>query len=58
MKISLATPILPVWQKLINIRIEELQNEFQEKKKKCEVSLENFLSTYKITEEVSQEVIE
>jgi len=58
MKISLTTPILPVWQKLINNRIEELQNEFQEKKKKCEVSLETFLSTYKITEEVSQEVIE
>lgn len=58
MKISLATPILPVWQKLINNRIEELQAEFQEKRKKCEVFLETFLSTYKITEEVSPEVIE
>ena len=58
MKISLATPILPIWQRLINERIEGLQNEFQEKKKKCESSLETFLTSYNIKEEVSQELIE
>jgi len=58
MKISLASPILPIWQRIINNRIEGLQNEFQEKKKKCESDLEAFLTSYNIKEDVSQELIE
>jgi hypothetical protein len=58
MKISLTTPILPIWQKLINKRIEELQNEFQLKKQKLEETLQLFLGTYGIKEEISQEPIE
>jgi hypothetical protein len=58
MKINLTTPVLPVWQKLINQRIEELLNEFQEKKSKCESSFELFVGTYNLKEEVAQEPIE
>jgi len=32
MKIHLATPIIPLWQKIVNKRIEELTNLFQEQK--------------------------
>jgi hypothetical protein len=58
MKINLTTPVLPIWQTIINQRMEELLNEFQEKKIKCETSFEIFLESYNIKEEVSQEPIE
>ncbi|MFX1337171.1 MAG: hypothetical protein ACFFDK_01035 [Promethearchaeota archaeon] len=58
MKINLTTPILPVWQKLINQRIEDLLNEFQEKKTRCESSFDLFVGTYNLKEEVVQEPIE
>jgi len=58
MKINLATPILPIWQRLINQRIEELLNEFQEKKIKCESSFDLFVGSYNLKEEVVQEPIE
>ncbi len=58
MKINLATPLLSLWQKIINNRIEDLQSEFQDKKKKCESSYESFLTRYNITTEVPQEPIE
>lgn len=58
MKINLTTPILTVWQKIINQRIEELLNEFQEKKTKCESSFDLFVGTYNLREEVVQEPIE
>ena len=58
MKVNLATPILPIWQRIINQRIEELLNEFQEKKTKCESSFEIFVGTYNLKEEVIQEPIE
>jgi len=58
MKINLSTPILPIWQTIINQRMEELLNEFQEKKMRCESSFENFLESYNIKQEVVQEPIE
>ena len=54
MKINLATPILPIWQRLINQRIEELLNDFQEKKIKCESSFDLFVGSYNLKEEVLQ----
>lgn len=58
MKINLATPLLPIWQKLVNERIEELQFELQEKKQQLEDSLDNFINLYKIEEEVPEEPVE
>ena len=58
MKVNLATPILPIWQRIINQRIEELLNEFQEKKTKCESSFEVFVGSYNLKEEVIHEPIE
>jgi len=58
MKIHLATPVLPIWQKLVNNRIEELTHEFQEKKKRAENALEDFLNKYHLSEEVIPEFVE
>jgi sugar-specific transcriptional regulator TrmB len=58
MKIHLATPVIPIWQKVINNRIEELSEEFQEKKERAENALEDFLKSYNLTEQVSQEFVE
>ncbi|MFX0030997.1 MAG: hypothetical protein ACFFA0_12210 [Promethearchaeota archaeon] len=58
MKIHLANPILGLWQNLVNRRIENLQNEFDEKRDKCETSLEAFIKNYRLEEQVSQEPIE
>jgi hypothetical protein len=58
MKIHLATPVIPIWQKIINNRIEELSQEFQEKKEKAEFTLEDFLKSYKLTDQISQEFVE
>lgn len=58
MKIHLATPVIPIWQKVINNRIEELSQEFQEKKERAEIALEDFLKSYNLTEQVSQEFVE
>ncbi|MHA1641159.1 MAG: hypothetical protein ACTSUX_07830 [Promethearchaeota archaeon] len=58
MKIHLSTPVLPIWQKLVNNRIEELTYEFQEKKKRAESALEDFLNKYHISEEVIPEFVE
>lgn len=58
MKIHLATPVIPIWQKIINNRIEELSQEFQEKKEKAEIALEDFLKSYNLSEQVSQEFVE
>ncbi|MFX1457203.1 MAG: hypothetical protein ACFFDB_17700 [Promethearchaeota archaeon] len=58
MKIHLATPTLDLWQNLIHQRVEDLQNEFEEKRDKCENSLKAFVSKYKLEEQVSQEPVE
>ncbi len=59
MKIHIANPTMPLWQNLINKRIEDLHNQFQEKKENCESSLEEFIKNYKLdAEEAVQEPVE
>ena len=59
MKIHIANPPMSLWQNLINKRIEDLQNQFQEKKDNCESSLEQFIGNYKLeAEQVFQEPVE
>jgi len=58
MKIHLATPTLELWQNLTHQRVEDLQNQFQEKRDKCEVALNTFISNYKLEEQIPQEPVE
>ncbi|MFW9873958.1 MAG: hypothetical protein ACFFG0_12700 [Candidatus Thorarchaeota archaeon] len=58
MKIHLANPILGLWQNLVNKRIEILQNEFDEKRDKCETSLEGFIKNFNLEEQTAQEPVE
>jgi len=58
MKIHLATPVLPLWQKIVNNRIEELSHQFQEKKERAEFVLEEFLKSYNIKTDSTQEFVE
>ncbi len=58
MKIHLATPVIPLWQKIINNRIEELTRQFQEKKDKAEEALSDLIQTYNLGEPVTQEFVE
>ncbi|MHA1669007.1 MAG: hypothetical protein ACTSV5_00360 [Promethearchaeota archaeon] len=58
MKIHLATPVLPLWQKIVNNRIEELSHQFQEKKERAESALKEFLKSYNIREDSTQEFVE
>lgn len=58
MKVLLTTPIVPAWQRIVNRKIEELQAEFQEKRRVCENALEEFLNTYELVEDEVQEPVE
>jgi hypothetical protein len=58
MKIHIATPILTLWQNLINKRIEDLRSQFNEKREKCEKAIEDFTKNYNLDEEVTQEPVE
>ena len=59
MKIHLNPDLIPVWEKLISKRIEDLEKDFNEKKKRSETSLESFFQTYNVKEVVqSQEPVE
>jgi hypothetical protein len=59
MKIILQTPVIPVWQKIINERIEELKRAFDEKVANCEKSLSDFIKLYDLKEEqLEQEPVE
>jgi hypothetical protein len=58
MKIHLNTPIIPLWQKIVNNRIEELSQQFQEKKKKAETALNDFINNYELDKQVTQEYVE
>jgi hypothetical protein len=59
MKIHLsATPVLPLWQSLIQKRIEDLSNQFQEKRDKCESAIEKFTRKYTLEEQAVQEPVE
>ncbi len=59
MKIHLApTPVLNLWQNIIQKRIEDLRNEFNEKRDNCESAIEEFIRKYKLEEQVVQEPVE
>ncbi len=58
MKIHLATPPISIWQTIINDRIEELSQFFQEKKEKAENSLSDFIQNYNLSEQITQEFVE
>jgi hypothetical protein len=58
MKIHLATPIIPLWQKIVNKRIEELTNQFQEQKERAEETLNDFIQAFNLGEPVAQEFVE
>ena len=58
MKIHIATPIMTLWQNLIQNRIEDLRNQFHEKREKCELAIEDFTKRYKLDEQVIQEPVE
>ncbi|MFX0056991.1 MAG: hypothetical protein ACFE85_07390 [Candidatus Hodarchaeota archaeon] len=58
MKIHLSTPVIPLWQKIINNRIEELSQQFQEKKMKAETNLDDFVKQYGLDQQVTQEYVE
>ncbi len=58
MKIHLATPPISIWQTIINERIEELSQLFQEKKEKAENSLSDFIQNYNLNEQITQEFVE
>jgi hypothetical protein len=58
MKILAKSPAISIWQRIINERIEELSQLFQEKKEKAESALEEFINNYSFAEEVTQEFVE
>ncbi len=58
MKIHIATPIMTLWQNLIQKRIEDLRSQFNEKREKCESAIEDFTRKYKLDQQVVQEPVE
>jgi len=58
MKIHIATPIMALWQNLIQKRIEDLRSQFHEKRDKCESAIEDFTRKYRLDEQVVQEPVE
>ena len=58
MKIHLATPPISIWQTIINERIEELSQLFQEKKEEAENALSDFIHNYNLSEQITQEFVE
>lgn len=58
MKIHIANPIMTLWQNLIHKRIENLKNQFEEKRDKCESAIEDFTRKYRSEEQVIQEPVE
>ncbi len=59
MKIILQTPVIPIWQRLINNRIEALKNKLNEQVDYCEDTFEKFTKLYDLKkDEVEQEPVE
>ncbi|MBY9006504.1 MAG: hypothetical protein KGD63_07075 [Candidatus Lokiarchaeota archaeon] len=59
MKIILQTPVIPIWQRLINNRIEALKNKLNEQVDYCENTFEKFTKLYDLKkDEVEQEPVE
>ena len=58
MKILAKSPPIAIWQRIINDRIEELSQLFQEKKEMAENALEEFIKNYSFAEQETQEFVE
>ena len=58
MKILVKSPPIAIWQRIINDRIEDLSQLFQERKEKAESALEDFIQNYNFTDQVTQEFVE
>ncbi|MCK4384333.1 MAG: hypothetical protein KAW66_13620, partial [Candidatus Lokiarchaeota archaeon] len=58
MKILVKSPPIAIWQRIINDRIEDLSQLFQERKEKAERALEDFIQNYNFTDQVTQEFVE
>lgn len=58
MKIQLSMPIVPIWQKIINSRIQVLRREFEEKRGRCETFFEDFIKKYNLKDEPQPEPVE
>ncbi len=58
MKIHLTTPPISIWQTIINERIEDLSQLFQEKKEEAENALSDFIHNYNLSEQITQEFVE
>ena len=58
MKIHLTTPPISIWQTIINERIEDLTQLFQEKKEEAENALSDFIKNYNLSEQITQEFVE
>ncbi|GAG96436.1 unnamed protein product, partial [marine sediment metagenome] len=52
------TPPVAIWQRIINERIEELSQLFQEKKEDAENALKEFIENYDFVEHITQEFVE
>lgn len=58
MKVLLATPVVPIWQKIVNKKIEEWQVQYKEKKELCKSSLMEFFTKHNLTESETPEPVE
>ncbi|NVM36197.1 MAG: hypothetical protein HWN81_11425, partial [Candidatus Lokiarchaeota archaeon] len=58
MKIHIATPIMTLWQNLIQKRIGDLRNQLHQKRDKCESAIEDFTKKYELDEQIIQEPVE
>jgi len=58
MKVLLATPIVPIWQKIVNKKIEEWQAQYKDKKELCKSSLQEFFKKHNLLETETPEPVE
>jgi len=58
MKVLLAKPIVPIWQKIVNKKIEEWQVQYRDKKELCKSSLQEFLKKHNFLETEAPEPVE
>ena len=58
MKVLLAKPIVPVWQKIVNKKIEEWQVQYRDKKELCKSSLQEFFKKHNLLEIETPEPVE
>jgi len=58
MKVLLATPIVPIWQKIVNKKIEEWQVQYRDKKELCKSSLQEFFKKHNLLEIETPEPVE